>query len=49
MDAWRDEGWARAGWTQIWATVDDARDDFRRVVAEVQTHRARLGGRVFAS
>ena len=49
VDAWRDEGWARAGWTQIWATVDDARDDFRRVVAEVQTHRARLGGRIFAS
>ncbi|RUQ34252.1 hypothetical protein D8M33_01340 [Micrococcus sp. HSID17245] len=49
VDAWRDEGWARAGWTQIWVTVDDARDDFRRVVDEVQAHRARLGGRIFAS
>ena len=49
VDAWRDEGWARAGWSQIWATVDDARDDFRRVVAEVQVHRARLGGRLYAA
>ena len=48
VDAWRGEGWARAGWAQILATVDDARDDFRRVVAEVQVHRAGLGGREYA-
>lgn len=41
---WRDEGWRRAGWAQIWATVEDARDDFRRVTDEVAAHRARLGG-----
>lgn len=48
VDAWRDEGWDRAGWTQIHVTVDDARDDFRRVVAEVAAHRRRLGGRCYA-
>ncbi|UBH25505.1 hypothetical protein KW076_04775 [Micrococcus porci] len=47
VDARRHEGWERAGWAQIVATVDDARDDFRRVVAEVQAHRRRLGGRVY--
>lgn len=49
VDAWRNGGWARAGWSQIVATVDDARDDFRRVVAEVLAHRARLGGRAYVA
>ncbi|TFI02941.1 hypothetical protein E4A47_06130 [Micrococcus flavus] len=49
VDQWRNDGWDRAGWAQIVATVDDARDDFRRVVADVQAHRARLGGRVFGT
>lgn len=49
VDAWRGEGWARAGWGQVVATVDDARDDFRRVVGEVKAHRARLRGREYAA
>ena len=47
VDAWRNEGWARAGWAQIWATSEDAQDGFRRVVAKVREHRDRRGGRVF--
>ena len=48
VDAWRDEGWSRAAWTQVWASAPDAADDFRRVVDAVQAHRSRLGGREYA-
>lgn len=47
-DRRRNAGWEAAGWSQIVVTLDDAQDDFRRVVAEVCAHRSRLGGRVYA-
>lgn len=40
VDAWRNhQGWASAGWAQIWADVHDLRDDFRRVIHEVRCRR----------
>lgn len=44
VDAWRNKGWDDAGWAQIWATVEDYRDDFRRVIHEVRCRRDEVEG-----
>ncbi|MGJ5589740.1 endonuclease domain-containing protein [Micrococcus lylae] len=44
VDAWRNKGWHDAGWAQIWATVEDYRDDFRRVIHEVRCRRDEVEG-----
>lgn len=47
-DQWRNDGWARAGWAQIWAGLNDGRDDYQRVVTEIRAHRDSLRGREYA-
>lgn len=47
-DQWRNDGWARAGWAQIWAGLDDGRDDYQRVLTEIRAHRDSLRGREYA-
>lgn len=44
VDAWRNNGWHGAGWAQLWATVEDYRDDFRRVIHEVRCRRDEVEG-----
>lgn len=45
VDAWRNQGWHEAGWAQTWATVEDYRDDFPRVVHEVKRRRDEVEAR----